>query len=62
MQNKITGEDGFFCKFYTIKEMVEILKKWLNLRDFETMSIKYENIQNGTKVNNSDVVIWGVVN
>ena len=62
MQNGITGEDGIFCKFYDTNEMIEILKKELNLKDFQTMSIKYENIQNNTKVNNSDVVIWGTIN
>jgi len=62
MQNGITGEDGIYCKFYEISEMVEILQKELGLRDFQSMSIKYENIQNQTKVNNSDAVIWGTIN
>lgn len=62
MQNGITGEDGIFCKFYDTNEMIEILKKELDLRDYQTMSIKYENIQNNTKVKNSDVVIWGTIN
>ena len=61
MENKITGEDGVFCKFYSTFEMVNILEKELNLRDFQTMHIRYENIQNNTKVNNSDVVIWGTI-
>lgn len=61
MENKITGEDGVFCKFYSTFEMINILEKELNLRDFQTMHIRYENIQNNTKVNNSDVVIWGTV-
>lgn len=62
MQNGITGEDGIFCKFYDTNKMLEILKEELNLRNFQTMSIKYENIQNNTKVNNSDAVIWGTIN
>jgi len=62
MQNGITGEDGIFCKFYELDEMLDILIKNLNLKDFETMSIKYENIQNSTKVYNSDIVIWGIIN
>ena len=44
------------------EEDFSLLEKELNLRDFQTMSIKYENIQNGVKVNNSDVVIWGTIN
>lgn len=62
LENGITGEDGVFCKFYTKQEIIDLLEKELNLRDFQTMSIKYENIQNGVKVNNSDVVIWGTIN
>ncbi len=62
LENGITGEGGAFCKFYTKQEIIDLLEKELNLRDFQTMSIKYENIQNGVKVNNSDVVIWGTIN
>ena len=62
MQNGITGEDGVFCQFYKTDEMLEILQKELNLHSFDVMHIKYENIQNNTKVNNSDVVIWGNIN
>jgi len=62
MDNKVTGEDGVFCRFYELDEMVGILQKELGLREFQTMQIKYENIQNNTKVTNSDAVIWGVIN
>src|SRR5574344_1305973 len=53
LENGITGEDGAFCKFYTNQEIIDLLEKEFNLRDFQTMSIKYENIQHGVKVNNS---------
>jgi tRNA1(Val) A37 N6-methylase TrmN6 len=62
IENKITNEDGVFCRFYDTFEMIDILKNELNLRDFEFLNIRYDNIQNNTKVNNSDVVIWGIVN
>ena len=62
IQNNITGEDGLFCQFYDTNEMIELLKKALNLKDFQTMKIKYENIQNNTKISNSDIVIWGNIN
>ena len=62
MENKVTGEDGIFCKFYEEDEMIELLQKELNLRDFQSMKIDYENIQNSVKVNNSDIVIWGKIN
>jgi len=61
LENKITGEDGVFCKFYDTNEMIEILTEEMNLRDFQTMHISYENIQNNVKVNNHDVVIWGMI-
>lgn len=62
LNNGITGEDGVFCKFYEECEMIEILENELNLRDFQSMRIEYENIQNEVKVNNSDIVIWGKIN
>jgi hypothetical protein len=62
LQNGITGEDGLFCEFYKTEQMIDILIKELNLREFEVMSLQYENIQNNSKVNNSEVVIWGRIN
>jgi tRNA1(Val) A37 N6-methylase TrmN6 len=62
MENHVTGEDGVFCKFYDTNELIQILERELNLRDFQSMHIRYDNIQNNTKVNNSDVVIWGMIN
>jgi hypothetical protein len=62
MQNGITGEDSVFCRFYELKEMLEILQKELHLQEFQTMKIEYENIQNDVKVTNVDAVIWGTVN
>lgn len=62
MKNGVTGEDGVLCKFYDTAEMIDILEKELSLRDFRTMNIKYDNIQNDQVVNNNDVVIWGTIN
>lgn len=62
LNNGITGEDGAFCQFYDTNEMIHILKQELDLRDFQTMSLKYDNIQNNKRVNNSEVVIWGTIN
>ena len=60
--NGITGEDGILCKFYEEYEMIQILRETLDLRYFQSMKIEYENIQNNTKVNNNDIVIWGTIN
>ncbi|MDA3908287.1 MAG: methyltransferase domain-containing protein, partial [Sulfurimonas sp.] len=62
IKNGITGEDGVFCKFYDTLEMVDVLQKELDLREFQTMHLKYDNIQNDVKVRSSEVVIWGTIN
>ena len=62
INNNITGEDGVFCKFYTVDEMLKILRDELNLSDFSIMETTYENIQNNVKIFNSDVIIWGTIN
>lgn len=62
LQNGVTGEDGVFCRFYETQEMIEILQKELDLKDFQTMHLQYDNIQNGVKVKSSEVVIWGYIN
>lgn len=62
LENNVTGEDGVFCKFYDTNEILQLLKSEFNIKTFDVMSIKYENIQNNVKVNNSDVVIWGIIN
>lgn len=62
LQNGVTGEDGVFCRFYETQEMIEILQKELDLKDFQTMHLQYDNIQNGVKVKSSEVVIWGTIN
>lgn len=62
IKNFITGEDGVFCKFYDTLEMVDVLQKELDLREFQTMHLKYDNIQNDVKVRSSEVVIWGTIN
>lgn len=62
LENNITGEDGAFCKFYSASEMIDILRKELNLRDYEVLNNIYENIQNNTTVYNSDVIVWGTIN
>lgn len=62
LQNGVTGEDGAYCHFYDTQEMIEILQTKLSLREFQTMKIVHDNIQNDTFVTNSDVVIWGTIN
>ncbi len=55
-------ERGVFCQFYETKERIDILIEELCLRCFSVLKVKYQNLENNKKVDNSDVVIWGVVN
>ncbi len=55
-------EKDIYCRFYKTNEMIDILTKELCLRSFSVFNIKYQNLENNQKVDNSDVVIWGVVN
>ena len=57
-----SDEKGIFCQFYGANEMINILTKELDLRSFRIFNIKYQNLINNQKVDNSDVVLWGVVN
>ena len=57
-----TGEFNTIQTFYEEFEMVELLKKYLNISDFKVFHV-YEEVEtlNG-KVFNSDIVIWGKYN
>ena len=55
-------ENGLLCQFYDKESMLDLLAEELNLRQFETMDISYENIQNNEKVRCCDTVIWGHIN
>ena len=55
-------ENGVFCQFYDTKIMIKILIDELGLRDFHTLYVSYENIQNNIKVKNCDVIVWGIIN
>lgn len=61
MENGVTGEDGAYCCFYSAEEMLAILTKELNLRNYDVMNVCYDNIQNNVAVANHDIVIWGSV-
>jgi hypothetical protein len=62
LENGVTGEDGTLCVFYETDEMVSLLSSKLGISNYQIMKIQYDNIQNNTVVNNSDVVIWGYIN
>lgn len=61
IEQEITGEKGITNTCYNEFELIELLKKSLNLYDFKVCNIEYENVQNGYTLFNSDIVIWGKI-
>ena len=62
MDNNMTGEAGALNCFYTEVEMIDILRKYLNINNYKLFHIDFENIAcNGDIVFNSDIVIWGTI-
>jgi hypothetical protein len=59
IEQSITGEKGITNTCYNEYELIEILKKYLNLSEFKICNIEYENVQNGHTLFNSDIAIWG---
>lgn len=61
--NNTTGEAGALNCFYSGIEMIDILRKYLNLTDYKIFHIDFENMAlNGDTILNSDIVIWGSIN
>ena len=54
-----TGEAGLFNSFFSEAGLVEFLSMSLGLGEHETLTVRFDNVQAGTKVRNSDVVVWG---
>lgn len=61
IENGVTGEDGAYCCFYSEEDMLALLMDELNLRNYDVMNARYDNIQNGVTVSNHDIIIWGSV-
>jgi len=57
-----TGEAGLFNLFYTEDGLIGRLAEELGLTEITALKVKFDNIQNGVRVEpNSDLVVWGVV-
>jgi len=61
-ENVITGEGNTAITFYTQTEIIKILEKHLNLREFKVFQLDNQNDHNGEIILNSDMVIWGTIN
>jgi len=60
--NSITGESNAEIEFYTESEILDILKKYLNISKYEIFHLDNQNNHNGNIILNSDIVIWGTIN
>ncbi len=62
VHNDITGEQGAMNCFYTGNEMIDILRKYLIIKDIKLFNIDFENLaKNDDIILNSDIVIWGTI-
>jgi len=57
----LTSEKGAINCFYDEIEMVNLLKKYLNLYDYKLFHIDFENLAKDRIILNSDIVIWGKI-
>lgn len=59
----ITSEASCINKFYSEYELIEMLKKSLNLKEYFVFHNEFQNLQkNNTLVFNADIILWGVIN
>jgi SAM-dependent methyltransferase len=56
-----TGEAGLINRFYTEDELTRLATRTLGLTDVVTLGARFDNLQAGQRVTNSDLVLWGRV-
>ena len=56
-----TGEAGCLNRFYTPVELVDILKRELQLKEFKLFESNCQNEHSGKIVLNSDIILWGKI-
>jgi len=61
-KDSMTGEHNAEIEFYTEFDILNILKKYLNLRDYKVFHLDNQNEHNGEIILNADIVIWGIIN
>jgi SAM-dependent methyltransferase len=57
----ITGEKNCLCTHYDEYELVNILKKHLDLKNFKIFNLNNQNLHSNRKILNSDMAIWGQI-
>ena len=61
-EDSIAGENNAEIEFYTEFEILDILKKYLNIRDYKLFNLDNQNEHSEKIILNSDIVIWGTIN
>ncbi|MGH2328184.1 class I SAM-dependent methyltransferase [Campylobacter taeniopygiae] len=60
-KDEFSGEKNCLCTCYQEYELVEYLKKYLNLYDFEVISSENINMKNQVCIKDSDIIIYGKI-
>lgn len=54
-----TGERGTLQTFYSEHELVQLVRSTLGARELVVLETEFDNLQNGVRVANADLVLWG---
>ncbi len=60
-KDEFSGEKNCLCTAYQEHELVDILKKYLNLYDFQVTTSENINIKNNIYIKDSDIIIYGKI-
>ncbi|OOX96209.1 flaz protein [Campylobacter coli] len=60
-KDEFSGEKNCLCTAYQEYELVDILKKYLNLYDFQVVTSENINIKNNIYIKDSDIIIYGKI-
>ena len=54
-----TGELGCLNTFFKENEFINLLKRYFTFFNFKKIKVKFENFQNNSIIDNSDLIVWG---
>ena len=59
LATRTTGEAGLINRFYDAEELLALLDHTLGLGDVTALRARFDNLQSGEVVANSDLIVWG---
>ncbi|TBR78388.1 class I SAM-dependent methyltransferase, partial [Campylobacter novaezeelandiae] len=59
--DEFSGEKDCLCTCYEEYELVEYLKEYLNLYDFEVIMSENINVKNKIFIKDSDIIVYGKI-